>query len=416
MTEQIQCRACKKTNTYLFLPLGDHPAANAFLTPQQLKQIKQQEQQEQRWPLDTIACLDCGLVLVKDQLPADFFTEYLYVPSGSETMKRHFASFANDIRSRWITDKSDRVVDIGCNDGLLLKACNDIGVATLGIEPAANIAEMARAKGVEIFNEYFTAESAQRIRDKWGSAKVITTTNTFNHVDDLHGFMRGVVTLLADDGTFIIEVPQAITYVEMTEFDTVYHEHLSTFAVKSLADLFDFFDFTIVDIQPLPIHGGSMRVSARRTHFASKESSPAIEWIERERKAGLFDRATYDAVAKRTQKIRRDLLALLANLMGDGKKIAGYGAPAKGNTLLNYCGIGPHILSFLADRNELKHGRYSPGMHIPIVPPDRIAEEKPDYLLILAWNFADEIMEQQKAFSAAGGKFIVPIPEPRIIG
>jgi hypothetical protein len=246
-------------------------------------------------------------------------------------------------------------------------------------------------------------------------AKVITTTNTFNHIDDLHGFMRGVDALLAHDGTFIVEVPQAIKYVELTEFDTVYHEHLSTFAVKSLSDLFAFFDFTIVDIVPLPIHGGSMRVSARRTAHALSGPLPTEDWIDRERAAGLFEKSTYDKVAARTEAIRSDLLALLADLKAQGKTLAGYGAPAKGNTLLNYCGIGPDTLAFLADRNELKHGRFSPGMHIPIVPPSVIREERPDYLLILAWNFADEIMRQQKSFSDNGGRFIVPIPTPRVV-
>ena len=409
MPHELECRACKKKNTYMFLPLGDHPPANGFLKPEQL------QQPEPVFPLDTIACLDCGLILVKDQLPADFFTEYLYVPSGSETMKRHFADFAGAIGERWITSPTDRVVDIGCNDGLLLKACADKGIATLGIEPAANIAEMARAKGVEIFNEYFTAESAERIRDRWGPAKVITTTNTFNHIDNLHGFMVGVGKLLTDDGTFIIEVPEAIKYVEMTEFDTVYHEHLSTFTVKSLADLFDFFGLTIVDIEPLPIHGGSMRVSARRDKYATQGKRVANEWIERERKAGLFERETYDEVAQRTSEIRQKLLGLLKKLKAEGKTLAGYGAPAKGNTLLNYFKIGPETLDFLADRNPLKHGRYSPGMHIPIVPAEKIADAKPDYLLILAWNFADEIMDQQEGFRARGGKFIIPIPEPRIV-
>ncbi|HEX2721699.1 MAG TPA: class I SAM-dependent methyltransferase [Gemmatimonadaceae bacterium] len=410
MAESIVCRACKRTNTYAFLPLGDHPPANAFLRKEELSRP------EPRFPLDTIACLDCGLILVRDQLPADFFTEYLYVPSGSETMKRHFTDFAKAIRDRWISDQTDRVVDIGCNDGLLLKACANLEVATLGVEPAANIAEMARSQGLEVFNEYFTSESAGRIRERWGPAKVIVTTNTFNHIDDLHGFVTGVSTLLADNGTFIIEVPEAIKYVEMTEFDTVYHEHLSTFTVKSLADLFDFFGMKIVDIEPLPIHGGSMRVSARRESFASQGAGVAQAWIQREREAGLFEKSTYDAVATRTGEIRTTLVKMLRQLKEGGAKLAGYGAPAKGNTLLNYCAIGTDLLDFLADRNPLKHGRYSPGMHIPILPAEHIAEASPDYLLILAWNFADEIMTQQAAFQAAGGKFILPIPEPRILG
>jgi SAM-dependent methyltransferase len=394
----------------MFLPLGNHPPANAFLKEEQLGLP------EAKFPLDTVVCLDCGLILVSDQLPADFFTEYLYVPSGSETMKRHFAQFAKTIGERWMATPDDRVVDIGCNDGLLLKACADLGMATLGVEPAANIASMARGHGIEVINEYFTAESATRIRGQWGSARVIVTTNTFNHIDDLHGFMRGVCALLDEGGTFIIEVPQAIKYVELNEFDTVYHEHLSTFTVSSLAALFDFFGLKIMDIESLPIHGGSMRVSARRGGQAPRSTEVEQAWIDREKKAHLFERYTYDELAKRVHGIRSALLDLLIRLKQDGKTIAGYGAPAKGNTLLNYCNIGPDLLDFLADRNPLKHGRYSPGMHIPIVSPEHVIEANPDYLLILAWNFADEIMKEQAGFHSRGGQFIVPIPEPRIVG
>jgi hypothetical protein len=393
----------------MFLPLGNHPPANAFLTREQL------EKPEPVFPLDTYVCLDCGLILVTDQLPADFFVEYLYVPSGSATMKQHFSRFAETIKKRWLTSSSDLVVDIGCNDGLLLKACADLGIATLGVEPAANIAEMARAHGLKIVNEYFTDESSRDIRKKFGPAKVIVTTNTFNHIDDLHGFIRGVTGLLSDEGTLIVEVPQAIKYVEMNEFDTVYHEHLSTFSVTSLSRVFDFYGMTIADIEELPIHGGSMRVSARKGVQSDASAQLQESWVSREREARLFDRATYDALAARVETIRANLMALLDDLRAKGKRIAGYGAPAKGNTLLNYFGIGPDRLEFLADRNPLKHGRFSPGMHIPIVPPDRVTESRPDYLLILAWNFADEIIREQSEYRANGGKFIIPIPEPTIV-
>ncbi len=401
------CRACKGIDLFMYLSLGDHPAANAFPRKEQLAQP------ERRWPLDTHVCLDCALIQVPDQLPADFFVDYLYIPSASETMQRHFRSLAQRFKQRLITAPGQRVVDIGCNDGLLLAACRDEGLETLGVDPAANIAELARAKGVEVFNEYFTAESSRRLVDQYGPAQVIVTTNTFNHIDNLHGFMQGVATLLAPGGTFVIEVPQALTCVLENEFDTVYHEHLSVFSVASVAALGKFFGLQVVDIDELPIHGGSMRLYLRREGPAA----PVVaEWSAKERAAKLFDRATYMAHAGRVARIREDLMRMLRDLKRQGKRLAGYGAPAKGNTLLNYYGIGPDLLDFLADRNELKQGRYSPGMHIPVVPPSRIAQDKPDYLLILAWNFADEIMAQQEPFRAGGGKFILPIPEPRIVG
>ena len=401
------CRACKGTNLFMYLPLGDHPAANALPRKDQLAGP------ERKWPLDTHACLECGLIQVPDVLPADFFVDYLYIPSASPTMHTHFRALAQRFRERLVTAPGQLVVDIGCNDGLLLAACRDEKLETLGVDPAANIAELARAKGVEVFNEYFTAESAQSIRKQYGPAQVIVTTNTFNHIDNLHGFMQGVVALLAPSGTFVIVVPQALTCVLDIEFDTVYHEHLSVFSVTSVSALGKFFGLQVVDIDELPIHGGSVRLYLRHEGPAA----PVVaEWLAKEQAAKLFDRATYVAHAARVEKIRGELMTLLHDLKLQGKRLAGYGAPAKGNTLLNYFGIGPDLLDFLADRNELKQGRYSPGMHIPVVSPDRIAQDKPDYLLILAWNFGDEIMAQQEAFREGGGKFILPIPQPRVVG
>jgi hypothetical protein len=211
-------------------------------------------------------------------------------------------------------------------------------------------------------------------------------------------------------------VPQAIHLVQQNEFDTVYHEHLSEFSVMSLVRLFDAFEMRIVDIVPLPVHGGSMRVFARRRGEDSDDSPAVADSLREETRAGLFDAATYDAFGARVAAIRQGLLAMLDRLRGEGRRIAGYGAPAKGNTLLNYYGIGPDRLLYLADRNPIKHGLYSPGMHIPVVPVERVQEDPPDYLLILAWNFADEIVAQQAEFHRRGGRFIVPIPEPRILG
>jgi SAM-dependent methyltransferase len=400
------CRACKGSNLFCYLPLGAHPAANAFVKPGQTNVS------EAVFPLDTYVCLDCALIQVADQLPPDFYVDYLYVPSGSSTMPKHFQTLAQRFKNELITGVGQRVVDIGCNDALLLAACREIGLETLGIDPAANIAALARAKGVEVFNEYFTAESAARVREKYGPAQVIVTTNTFNHIDNLHGFMRGVDVLLAEGGTFVIEAPQALTCVEHNEFDTVYHEHLSVFSVASVAALGRVVGMEIANIEELPIHGGSMRLYLRR----GKQNNAIVEdWLQRERDARLFERETYVAHAARVEAIKVELNDLLARLKAEGKSIAGYGAPAKGNTLLNYFKIGPETLDFIADRNALKHGRLTPGMHVPIVGPDAIELRNPDYLLVLAWNFLDEILEQQAEFKKRGGKFIVPIPNVRII-
>lgn len=407
MIGQTVCRACGSDNLYCYLPLGAHPAANAFVRPERLGEP------DIRYPLDTYACLDCALIQVADPLPADYYVDYVYIPSASTTMPEHFRTLARRFKAELIDAPGQLVVDIGSNDGLLLAACKDEGLKVLGVDPSANISELARAKGVEVFNEYFNAESAARMLATYGPAQVIVTTNTFNHIDNLHDFMAGVGTLLAPGGTFVIEVPQALTCIELNEFDTVYHEHLSVLSAASIAALGAPVGMQLVDLEELPIHGGSMRCYLRR----SGPAKPIVaEYLERERRAGLFERATYDAHAARVDRIRNELMTLLARLKSEGKKLAGYAAPAKGNTLLNYYGIGPDTLDWIADLNTLKQGRYTPGMRIPVVSPDRIAVDKPDYLLILAWNFKDEIMAQQEPFRAAGGKFILPIPEVEIVG
>jgi SAM-dependent methyltransferase len=409
MAMMEHCRACRSRRLHLFLPLGEHPAANAFLRRDQL------ERPEPRWPLDAYACLDCGLIQVANVLPPDFFRDYLYVPSAAETMHRHFDELAGFVRQHLAPGPEDLVVDIGSNDGLFLWKLKSAGGRGLGVEPAANLAAVARERGVEVVNEYFDSETAAAIRDRHGNARVITTTNTFNHIDDLHGFMSAVAMLLDQDGTFVVEVPHAADLIEHNEFDTIYHEHVSEFTVKSLVELFACFDLGVVDILRLPVHGGSMRVLGRRRSPEAGESVPVAEWIGRERAAALFDAATYEAFAMRVRQIRLRTLELLGGLKGDGRRIAGYGAPAKGNTLLNYYAIGPDTLDFLADRNALKHGLFSPGMHIPIVPAERVAQDQPDYLFVLAWNFGDEILRQQAEYRKKGGKVIMPIPEPVIV-
>lgn len=395
---------------FMFLELGPHPPANQFLTREQL------DQPEPSFPLNAHVCLDCALIQVPDFIPPDYFRHYLYVPSASDAMHGHFAGLARTLSDRFVSSPEDMIVDIGSNDGLFLKACSDLGAGTLGVEPASNLAEMARQKGLDVVNEYFSPEIAGRIRDQYGAATVIVTTNTFNHIDDLHAFVEGVSALLDEQGVFVIEVPQALELVEKNEFDTIYHEHLSEFSIKSLVDLFNYFSMEIFDVERLEIHGGSMRIFVQKDG-AGRAASPLLaEWPARERAVKLFSKSTYRAFKDRVEQNKTRLVSMLKELKQQGKKLAGYGAPAKGNTLLNYCGIGSGLLEFLADRSQLKHGLYSPGMHISIVPPETILKEQPDYLLILAWNFAEEIMAQQDEFRQRGGKFILPIPEPRIVG
>ena len=405
--ERLQhCRACLAPMPYLFLPMGQHPPANMFVRPEEY------DTDQPTFSLNTEVCLNCGLIEIADQIPADFFRHYLYVPSGATTMHTHFGVLADVLGEN---AKGGLIVDIGCNDGLLLAACNARGQKTLGIDPAANLAETATERGVEVHVAYFDPDTADAVRKAHGRAKVIVTTNTFNHIGDLHNFMEGVTRLLADDGAFVVEVPWAKELLVRNEFDTVYQEHVSEFSLLSMQKLGAFFDLDVVDVHRLPIHGGSMRVFFRKSGSAAP--TPEVQaMLDEELAGGMLEPETYERFAERIETVRVRLLAMLDELKAQGKKIAGYGAPAKGNTLLNYFGIGPDRLDFLVDRNPLKHGLYSPGMKISVKSVDAIVDEKPDVLMVLAWNFFDEIREQQSDFVARGGRFLVPLPEPVLVG
>lgn len=400
------CRTCLSSDLTLFLPMGNHPPANMFVRPEEL------EKDQPAYPLNTQACLNCGLIQVADQIPADFFRHYLYVPSGAATMHTHFAELAQVLEKR---AQGGLIVDIGCNDGLMLSAANKQGSKTLGIDPAANLAELAKANGVDVHVAYFNPQTAQEVLDKHGPAQVISTTNTFNHIGDLHTFMTAVKILMAEKGTFVIEVPWAKAIVETNEFDNVYHEHVSEMSLLSVVKLGAFFDLEVVDVHKLSVHGGSMRIFMRHSNANEEPSQIVSQMLAEETAAGLTAQATYDDFAARVDIMREELLSQLAHMKKKGLKIAGYGAPAKGNTLLNYFQIGTETLDFLVDRNPLKQGLYSPGMKIPIYGTEAIAQEKPDVLLVLAWNFFDEIYEQQAAFRANGGTFLVPLPTPRLV-
>ncbi len=390
----------------LVLPMGDHPPANMFVC------AEDRENPQPSFPLNTQACLDCGLIQVADQVPPDFFTDYLYVPSGAATMHTHFAELAQVVVDR---SQGGLIVDIGCNDGLMLSHANALGGKTLGVDPAANLAVIAAERGVRVHTDFFNPQTARDLRVTEGAAKVITTTNTFNHIDDLHGFAEGVLELLDDDGVFIIEVPWGKAILETNEFDNVYHEHLSELSLLSIVRLGQAVGLDVVDVTKLPVHGGSMRVFMQPSNLGIDPAAIVASMLDEEKAAGMTRRESYEEFADRVHELKDSLIGMLSDIKASGKTVAGYGAPAKGNTLLNYFEIGPDVLDFLVDRNSLKQGLYSPGMMIPVLAPDAVNERQPDYLLVLAWNFFDEIREQMSEFEARGGKFIVPLPMPRVI-
>lgn len=403
-----ECGACLTPNPYLFLPLGDHAPA------QMLIRADDRDAEQPSFSLDAYACLSCGLIQIADQIPADFFRHYLYVPSGAVTMHDHFDGFANAIVGLATADQL--VVDIGCNDGLLLAKCNGLGLTTLGIDPAANIAAMAEAQGVSVLVDYFNPVTATSVKNDRGPAKIIIATNTFNHIGDLHRFMEAVDILLAPDGTFIIEVPRAKELIDNNEFDNIYHEHVSSFSLLSIENLASHFDMFVADVEHFPkIHGGSMRVYVERISASGTRSRIVTQMLDEEVAGGMLEKATYDALAERVDALGVRLRAMFDEMKAKGLKIAGYGASARGNTLITYFGLDKRYLEFLVDKNPLKHGMLSPNTRIPIRDVSAIEEDSPDILFMLAWNFFDEIRQQQSAFVTRGGKFLVPLPIPKLV-
>ncbi len=404
------CRACGGTQLHQVLQLGPTPLANSFLrTPEDFDS-------EEVYPLDVYFCETCSLLELLDVIdPEVLFRDYIYVSGTSETVAIHYDEYANTVVQRLNLGPNDLVVEIASNDGSLLKRFRKHGVSTLGVEPAENIAAMAQREGIDTVNCFFHSQSAKEIFKKYGPAKVLVGNNVLAHVDDTQDFLRGCHTLLDRQGTIVIEVPYVHHLVENLEYDTIYHEHLCYFSVNALMRLFEECDLSIVHIDQVPIHGGSLRVFGGHQAVHKGHSEQVLALATQEKALGLTSLTYYQKFAKAVQNSRTSLLTLLQDLSQQGWKLAAYAAPAKGNTLLNYCGIGPHLVPFTVDKNPMKVGRFTPGMHIPVLPVSAILEQKPDYLLILAWNFADEIIRQQNEFRFQGGKFIIPIPKARVV-
>ncbi len=394
----------------MFLSLGPQPLANALPTS------SNDQEAEAKYPLDVAFCTTCALVQIPDVIdPQVLFGEYPYVTGVSTTIAEHNRRFAASLVERLGLCPDDLVVELASNDGSLLRCFQEHGVRVLGVEPAANIAAMARAAGVPTEDVFFDSPMAADLLDDHGPAAVVIGNNVLAHVDGTADFLTGVATLLAPEGTAVTEVPYLREFVDRLEYDTVYHEHHCYFGVAPLLKLAERAGLSVVDVEEVPVHGGSIRVYYRLRSSVPDHGPAPLRMAESERAAGLTDLGRYLEFARDVEAQREALLGLLRGLRADGKRVAGYGAPAKGHTLLNYCGIGPDLIPYTVDRNPLKVGRFTPGTRIPILSVDEIEARRPDYLLILPWNFADEIMEQQSAFRAAGGRFILPVPKPVIM-
>lgn len=405
-----RCRICKNEKLKKILDLGEMPLANAFLDENKLSQ------KEISYPLRVVWCESCGLLQIDEIVsPEILFRNYIYVSGTSKALRKHFESLATEVVNNFKLNSESLVVDIGSNDGTLLKEFKKYGIKVLGVEPAVNIAKIAEENGVKTISNFFSADIAKKIIRENGKAEAITATNVVAHTNDLDGLLKGVSYLLKDDGVFVIEVPYLVDLLENIEFDTIYHEHLSYFAVRPLKIFFDERDFKIINIERVKIHGGTIRifVSKKKSGYDINENVNRL--ISLEIKRGLNEVTAYRKFAGLVEKLKEDLVGLLQKIKSENKKVIGYGAAAKGNTLLNYYNIGPELIEFIADLSPMKQNKFTPGTNIPVYSPEQIYKTKPDYMLILAWNFADEIMKQQSKFKEIGGKFIVPVPEVKIV-
>ena len=403
----IPCIVCGSKSVEVFLDLGSTPLANKFLTREQLSRP------EPSFPLRVGICQECAHVQLADSIPPSaMFEDYLYISSASETLKAHLWEISDIITKRCGLSKADLVMDIGCNDGTLLSGFKRYGVRTLGVDPAKNLTDFTTKLGIDRYVGFFNSSSAKEIVAKYGKPKIITATNTFSHVPALRDFVEGIGIALAPGGTFVIEAHSLYELLEQVAFDTVYHEHVSHWALAPMVRLFQQQGLEIVNVERVLLHHGQLRVSVQRQGEGKIQPSVG-EILELEQRHGLDKLETLRDFADRVAGIKRDLTKTVVELRKAGKRVVGYGAPAKGNTLLCYLGLGPDKIEYIADKSPLKQGLFTPGM--PVVPPERLLEDQPDYVLILAWNFKDEVLAQQAEYRRRGGKFILPVPKVKIV-
>jgi hypothetical protein len=371
---------------------------------------------EPYYPLHALVCEQCFLVQLQEYVTPDhIFNEYAYFSSYSTSWVEHAKQYSHMIKARLGLGGGSLVVELASNDGYLLQHFGTLGVPVLGIEPAANVAEVARARKVPTVVDFFGTRLAHELKTEGKCADLIVANNVLAQVPNLNDFVAGMTILLAPEGIITLEFPHLKRLMDENQFDTIYHEHFSYFSFVTVERLAARHALKLVDVEELKTHGGSLRVYLAHAAAAQTASSRVSALLEREKAHGFLEIETYTHFCEQVRRTKRNLLSFLIGCKEQGKVIAGYGAPGKGNTLLNYCGIGPDFLDFTVDRNPYKHGRFTPGMHIPIRPVEAIDEVKPDYLLILPWNLREEIMQQMRHVGEWGCRFILPIPEVKVL-
>ena len=404
------CRLCGNNIKHDFVDLGMSPLCESFLPADRLDGL------EPYFPLHAYVCDSCFLVQLKEYVtPDEIFREYAYFSSYSKSWVEHARKYCVMIKERLGLGPDSLVVELASNDGYLLQHFLPLGVPVLGIEPAENVARAAVAKGVPTRTEFFGMGLAEQLVSEGLAADLIAGNNVLAQVPDLNDFVAGMTRLLKPEGVVTLEFPHVGKLIAENQFDTIYHEHFSYFSLNTIKHMAARHGLKVIDVEEIPTHGGSLRVYlVLRTSQREREASVDALLAE-EKRAGLLDIPTYQNFGEQVKHTKRELLAFLIEAKRAGLRICGYGAPGKGNTLLNYCGIGPDFLDFTVDRNPYKHGRYTPGMHIPIYPVEAIEAAKPDLVLILPWNLKNEIAEQMSFINDWGGKFVVPIPKVAII-
>jgi 2-polyprenyl-3-methyl-5-hydroxy-6-metoxy-1,4-benzoquinol methylase len=411
MKSRGSCRFCASPLTVTFADLGMSPPSNAYLKPDQINAM------ERFYPLHAWVCQDCKLVQLEEfESPAEIFTEYAYFSSFSASWLEHAERYVRQMCERFGFSSHSRVVEIASNDGYLLQYFKERGVPVLGVEPAANVAKVAlEQRGIPSRVEFFGADTAGKMAAEGVKADLLLGNNVLAHVPDINDFVAGLPILLDPNGVITMEFPHLLRLIEQNQFDTIYHEHFSYLGFLTVEQVFAKAGLRLFDVQELPTHGGSIRIFAC-LNTAMHETGPRVDAMRQlERRHGLDGMDVYARFAERVRSTKRDLLDFLIRAKRDKKTIAGYGAAAKGSTLLNYCGVRGDFVDYVVDKNPYKQNRFLPGVHIPVHGPEKLAETKPDYVLILPWNIRDEVVEQMKEIRSWGGKFVVAIPTVTVL-